>query len=61
MTVRSWNTLPTELKLHIIAHLEPESVKVLSKVSYETYELCVPTLFRVRLQVSLATPAQLTD
>ena len=57
----SWNSLPAELKLHTIAFLEPESVKALSKVSYEIYELCVPTLFRVRLQISFATHAQLTN
>lgn len=52
MATPSWNLLPTELKLHTITFLAPESVKTLSKASRETYELCVPTLFRVRLRVA---------
>ncbi|KAF9653330.1 hypothetical protein BDM02DRAFT_3087388 [Thelephora ganbajun] len=46
MSAHSWNTLPTELKLHTIGFLRLESVKTLSEVSYETYALCVPSLFR---------------
>lgn len=46
MATCSWNTLPTELKLHTIGFLEPESAKTFSVVDRETYTLCVPTLFR---------------
>ena len=60
MAVCSWNSLPTELKLHTIGFLGPESVKALSEVSYEKYVLCVPTLFRVRLAVA-PTTLQLTN
>src|SRR5882757_1766794 len=55
MSACSWNSLPTELKLHTIAFLRPEGVKTLSQVSYETYTLCIPTLFRVRLRVAPPT------
>lgn len=61
MAACSWNSLPAELKLHTISFLEPQSVKALSEVCGETYGLCVPTLFRVRLQSSLATHAQPTN
>lgn len=47
MATCSWNSLPTELKLHAIGFLRPESVKTLSAVSCESYALCVPTLFQV--------------
>jgi hypothetical protein len=61
MAACSWNVLPTELKLHTITFIDPESVKVLSEVSCETYALCVPTLFRVCLQLAPPTHAQLTN
>jgi hypothetical protein len=47
MSTCSWNSLPTELKLHTIGFLSLDSVKSLSEVSHDTYKMCVPTLFRV--------------
>jgi len=47
MAACSWNILPTELRLHTVGFLQPESVKAFSEVSCEAYALCVPTLFRV--------------
>lgn len=61
MAACSWNVLPTELKLHTVGFLQPESVEALSGVSCEAYALCVPTLFRVSLQPAHTTRALLTN
>lgn len=42
-----WSSLPTELRLAILAQLPIEDVKACSLVSREAHELCIGVLFRV--------------
>jgi hypothetical protein len=44
----SWHSLPTELRLSVIAELDPHDVDSLAKTGQASYQACVPARFRVR-------------
>ena len=49
MSAFPWIDLPCEIKYEIIDVLEVRDIRRLSMVSKDTYDLCVPELFQVRV------------
>ncbi|GBE77840.1 hypothetical protein SCP_0107220 [Sparassis crispa] len=46
-----WGTLPPEMKLSVADLLDPRDMKALAMVDRESYDLCVPSIFRsVKIQ-----------
>ncbi|KAI0830647.1 hypothetical protein BC628DRAFT_1312816 [Trametes gibbosa] len=43
--IGSWSSLPVEMKLSIIDHLDLDDVRTLAKLNRESYSLSVPSLF----------------
>lgn len=53
MTSSAWNTFPTEMKLAVVEALDVEDIKAFSQVDQQTYQLCVPSTFKVSMIVCL--------
>ena len=53
----SWTSLPAEMKLAIVDQLDLDDVRALAKVNHESYQLSIPSLFRVCTPQSFATMA----
>lgn len=49
-TYSTWHTLPNEIKLAIVDNLDLSTARVFSKVDFQTYKVCVPSIFKVSHQ-----------
>lgn len=46
--IPQWDSLPTEMKFSVVAHLDPNDVRTFSKVNKEAYTIALPTMWKVR-------------
>lgn len=53
-----WHSLPTEMKLSVVAHLDTDDVRSFAKVNKEAYTLAVPSLWRVRTVLLVCSAVQ---
>ncbi|KAG6884792.1 hypothetical protein C0993_008282 [Termitomyces sp. T159_Od127] len=42
----TWHSLPNEIKLAVVDNLDLATARVFSKVDFQTYKICVPSIFK---------------